>query len=165
MSQNSHLESNCKRIPLGQNRLSYLAGGFDWKSFILKTPTGPRSYIFKRFYWTYQFQGCRNWWCWWCYSTTNNCQFSKGVPLIAPPMFWQVKYRTIVAPPIFHTFWHPWYLPTPNNNNFLIDLYSMPISQNIFSVWFVIQNLEKTKFKWFMNWKYALSVFVLWFNI
>ena len=52
-------------------------------------------------------QGCRNWWCWWCHSTTNICQFSIDVPLLAPPIFWPVKYRTIVAPPIFHTLRHP----------------------------------------------------------
>ena len=55
-------------------------------------------------------QGCRNWWCWWCYSTTNFCQFSRGLPLIAQPIFWQVKSRTIVAPPIFYSFRHPWYI-------------------------------------------------------
>ena len=33
-------------------------------------------------------QGCRNWLCWLCYSTTNFCQFSIGVPLLAPPIFW-----------------------------------------------------------------------------
>ena len=32
-------------------------------------------------------QGCRNWWCWWWYSITNHCQFSIGLPLIAPPIF------------------------------------------------------------------------------
>ena len=37
-------------------------------------------------------QGCRNWWCWWCYSTTNICQFSVCKPWLAPPIFWQVRY-------------------------------------------------------------------------
>ena len=39
-------------------------------------------------------QGCQNWWCWWCYSTTNVCQFSIDILLLAPPIFWTVKYRT-----------------------------------------------------------------------
>ena len=50
------------------------------------------------------------------------------------------------------------YLPTPNNHNFLIDL---PISQNGFSVCFVIQSLEKNQIQMVHELKYALSVFVL----
>ena len=50
------------------------------------------------------------------------------------------------------------YLPIPNNHNFVIDL---PISQNGFSVCFVIQSLEKNQIQMVHELKYALSVFVL----
>ena len=48
-----------------------------------------------------------NWWFLLCCSTNNFCQFIIGKPLIAYASFWQVKHRTIVALPIFHTFQHP----------------------------------------------------------
>ena len=54
-----------------------------------------------------QSQGRRNWWCWWCYSTTNFCQFqlkSISVSPLAPPTF---QWFDAKAPPISHTFRHP----------------------------------------------------------
>ena len=70
-------------------------------------------------------------------------------PLFKPPFFW--VFATNHSSKLE-------YLPIPNNHNFVIDL---PISQNGFSVCFVIQSLEKNQIQMVHELKYALSVFVL----